>query len=308
MDLRGNADYYFSRPNDQLDLTGSLAFSFLHRITPRMQFSASASLSYLSQPDVRLVNGPSRNVGDYFSATSKFDLSYRWTKRFTTVTSFSLNSLLYSQAAQQFGDYYEGVLGTEARYGWSPRLTLLADVRYGQISYPNNSLLNTHTLYLLLGGEYALSRQISTSLRLGESIRTFDESGGSSAAPYAEATASWRYSPRGFLSLNSRFGFEESGSAETETQSLRVGLSATHAFSARLRGSMGVTYVHRTSTNEIANTDFAEQTFDFNLGFDYAFSKRMSFNGSYVFTTSTSDAEANDYYRNRIFLGVQYSF
>jgi outer membrane autotransporter protein len=85
-------------------------------------------------------------------------------------------------------------------------------------------------------------------------------------------------------------------------------LSATHAFSARLRGSAGATYIDRTSTYESVNTEFAEQTFDLNLGFNYTFSKRVSFNGSYVFTTSMSDTEANDYYRNRIFLGVQFSF
>lgn len=307
MDLRGNADYYFSRPNDQTDFTGSLAFNFLHRITPRMQFSASASLAYLSQPDVRLINGPTRNVGDYFSATSKFDLSYRWTKRFTTVTSFSLNSLLYTETAQQIGNYYEGVLGTEARYAWSPRLTLLGEVRYGQITYDQNSLLNSSTIYLLLGGEYVLSKRISTSLRLGESIRSF-ETGGSDATPYLESTVSWRYNPVGFLSWNTRFGFEESGSADTEVLSLRTGLSAVQAFSSRLRGSAGLTYVHRTYSNHTTNIDATEQTFDVNVGLEYALTKRFSLNASYVFTTSISDSEVNDYYRNRIFLGAEYSF
>lgn len=307
MDLRGNADYYFSRPNDQIDLTGSVAFNFLHRITPRLQFSASASLAYLSQPDVRLINGPSRNVGDYFVATSKFDLSYRWTRRISTITSFSFNSLLYSEPMQQIGDYYEGILGTEGRYAWSRRLTLLGEVRYGQIVYPENALLDSQTLYLLIGGEYALTKRISTSLRLGESFRTFD-TGGSTATPYLEATGSWRYSPRGFLSLNSRFGFEESGSAEAETLAFRTGLSAVHAFSSRLRGSAGLTYVHRTTTFEASDLDFTEQTFDVNVGLEYALSKRMSLNASYVFTTTISDSEVNDYYRNRIFLGMQYNF
>jgi hypothetical protein len=34
----------------------------------------------------------------------------------------------------------------------------------------------------------------------------------------------------------------------------------------------------------------------------------MSLNASYVFTTTISNTEVNDYYRNRIYLGAQYNF
>ena len=39
------------------------------------------SAAYLSQPDLRVVSGPTRQVGDYFIYNSKFDLSYQFNKR-----------------------------------------------------------------------------------------------------------------------------------------------------------------------------------------------------------------------------------
>jgi hypothetical protein len=311
MDLRGNADFYFDRPNDSNDLTGSVSFSYLHKITPRMQFTTSGTASYLSQPDLSIVNGPTRNVGDYFSAYLRSNLSYQWTRRFSTVGSFSLNTVLYSVEAQKPGNYFEGILGAEARYAWNRRLTLLGETRFGQVSYPENDVLNSNTVYLLLGAEYILSKRLTTTIRIGESMRTFTnaENGeGASMAPYMEATMNWRLSKAGALNFFSRFGFEESSSAATETLGLRAGVNYIQAFSARLRGNAGIAYSNRNSTFTSTNTDFTEQSVDVNLGLQYTLSQRFALTASYTYTQTLSDNASNDYYRNRIFFGGEYTF
>lgn len=307
-DLRGNADYYFDRPNDQTDLNGSLSFNYVRRLTPRLQFSASANLAYLSQPDVRRLNTPTRNVGDYFNGTSKFDLAYRWSSRFTTVSSLSLNALHYTEPAQQTGDYFETLFGTEARYLWSPRLTVLVEGRYGLTMYPNTPALESSTLYGLLGAEYRFSARLSGTIRAGLSQRTFDNNRESAVTPYLETTASWRLLPTAFVSWNSRFGFEEPPDSHTEVQSLRTGLSLVNAFSARLRGSGGVTYIRRVSTNNLFDSEVTEHTVDANLGMEYQWSRRLSLNAVYSFTDVFSTTKVTDYYRNRVFFGVEYSF
>ncbi len=307
-DLRANADYYFDRPNDQTDLNGSISFNFIRRLTPRMQFSASANLAYLSQPDVRRINTPTRNVGEYFSTTSKFDLSYRWSPRFTTVSSISANALNYSEPAQQVSNYLETLFGTEARYLWSPRLTVLVEGRYGLTMYPNSPTLESRTAYALMGAEYRYSARLSGTVRAGLSQRTFVETGESSISPYLETTTSWRVLPTAFVTWNNRFGFEEPPDASSQVQSFRTGLSFINAFSARLRGSAGFTYISRTTTNELAESEITEQTVDANLGVEYQWSRRLSLNGVYSYTDVFSTTKVSDYYRNRIFFGLEYSF
>jgi opacity protein-like surface antigen len=273
-----------------------------------MQFSASANLAYLSQPDVRRINTPSRNVGEYFNATSKFDLSYRWGPRFTTVSSLSLNALSYTEPVQQPGNYIETLFGTEARYLWSSRLTVLAEGRYGFTTYPNTPVLESHTIYGLLGGEYRFSARLTGTLRAGLSQRTFNDTGESSVTPYMETTASWRLLPTAFVNWSSRFGFEEPSDPNSQVQSFRTGLSVINAFSARLRGSAGVTYIGRTTTNDVVDTDVTEHTVDANLGLEYQWSRHLSLNAVYSYTDVFSTAKVSDYYRNRIFFGVEYSF
>src|SRR5690606_26548155 len=141
-------------------------------LTPRMQFSAGANLAYLSQPDVRRINAPTRNVGDYITGNSKFDLSYRWSPRFTTVSSLSINALQYSEPAQQVSDFFETLFGTEARYLWSPRLTVITEGRWGFTTYPNSPSTESQTLYGLVGAEYQFSSRLTTSIRGGLSQRT----------------------------------------------------------------------------------------------------------------------------------------
>ncbi len=307
-DVRGNADYYFSRPQDSTDLNGSISLTYGYRITPRMQFSASANLAYLSQPDIRRINTPTRNVGDFFNGTGKFDLSYRWTRRFTTVSSISLNTLRYTEPLQQTGNFYDTTFGTEARYLWSPRLTVLGEVRYGLTRYPTNMLLDSNTAFLLAGAEFIYSSRLSGTVRLGESVRSYAAGGDQASTPYAEMSVAWRYNPAGFLSGNLRYGFEESQSAQTQVQVLRVGVSAVQAFSSRLRGNLGLTFVHRTSTDDASDFSTTEDTFDVGLGFEYTISRRWSLNASYSFTDVLSSSPFSDYYRNRTFFGAEYSF
>jgi opacity protein-like surface antigen len=316
MDLSGNADYYFSRPNDQTDLTGSISFNYLYRVTPRMTFSATASVALLAQPDVRILNAPTQNVGDYYSVTSRFNLSYQWAKRFSTVSSFSFNSILYSDSSPQRSNFAESTLGTEARFRWSARFTALVDGRYSLVRYSENPVLDASTAYLLLGAEYAFTSRLSATLRLGGSLRTFENLDTSTSfdgedtatTPYMEGTVSWRYAPTGFLTLNSRFGFEEPPGPQSEVIGARTGISAIQAFSARVRGSAGVTYINRTTTTEGVDEEFSEQTLDLQLGLQYAFSSRFSLNASYTYTQTFSNNEVSDYYRNRIFIGGEYTF
>ncbi len=114
-DAHVNADYYFSRPNDQTDFNGNIALIYAHRYSSRVQFSATVSAAYLSQPDVRVVSGPTRQVGDYLTYNSKFDLSYQFNKRISTVTSLTLGDLSYMNAIQKLNDTYTVGIGEELR-------------------------------------------------------------------------------------------------------------------------------------------------------------------------------------------------
>jgi len=309
-DAHVSSDFYFNRPNDKQDLNGNVAFIYAHRVTSRMQFSANVSAAYLSQPDVRVVSGPTRNVGDYLTANAKFDLSYQWAKRFSTVTSLSFSSLTYNNAVQEANNTYTTTLGTEGRYLWNSHLTDVVELRYSKTTYPSTDARNSTTAYLLVGADFALSRRLSAIFRVGESVRSFDIGGDVSSSPYLEINASYRFSSTGTLSWSSRFGFEEPQDASSEVVVFRTSLSAVQAFTSRLRGSASIGYIHRNtdqSLNVLVPT-ITGDTYTLDLGLDYALTKKFSVNASYSFVDDLSSLEQTGYYRNQFFLGAQYTY
>ncbi len=317
-DLSGGADHYWSRPTEkQTDYNGALVFSFLYRITPRMQFTAQLNGAYLTQPDLSRINTPQQQTGGaYINTNAKIDLSYRWSPRFTTVVSLSDNTLLFQEKTQQSGDYNEIALGTEFRYLYGPRLTLLAEGRYDTVSYSQDTARDSMTLFFLLGAEAQFSQRLTGSLRFGESLRSFTESGDSSATPYLEGTVGYRLGPTSVVNFNTRFGFEEPTSAGTQRLVYRTGLSYSQAFSPRLSGAAGINYLHDTSSSSSSNPGGTGQnsletvtnTYDANLQLNYLVTRNFSLNANYSFTTLLSEEGVRDYYRSRIFFGGAYSF
>ena len=317
-DVRTGADVYWDRPGKDVDYTGSVALMYLRRLTPRMQFTANVAASYQTQPDLSQVNTSTRQAGAFLSGTSKFDLSYRVTPRISVVASASYNAVRYTEEVQQLGDYGETVFGTELRYLFSPRLTMLGEVRYSMISYDTAAARDSHSFFMLLGGEIKLSRRFSSTVRVGASSRSFDEGGDSATSPYGELTLNYQLAKATVVRVNGRFGFEEPPDAQSKLISLRSGLSVVQSFSPRLRGSVGLNYVRQTTTSTplavppatgtLPEVSSAFNTVDSTIGFEYNLNRDWTLNTNYSYSREFGTNSLRNYYRNRIFVGAEYDF
>ena len=297
------------RPKDQPEYSGNMSFTFVYKVAPRLQFSANFDAAYLTQPDVSRINTPdTQGGGAYLNTNAKFDLSYRVTPRLTVDTSLSYASLLYQEKAQEGANFTDTTLGLELRYLYTPRFTLIGETRYSSITYDTSSDRDSTTVFFLIGGDLRLSNRTNVTLRLGEAMRTFEQTGKTSSSPYLEGTLNYRIGPASVLAMNTRFGFEEPQDASSEVQAFRLGLNFTQFFSPRLRGTLGLTGIHRVTTNSVAELETSQDTFDMNMGFEYSFSRHWTFTGSYSLTIVITSEGQSDYYRNRLFLGFQYEF
>lgn len=250
-DFDGGGSYYWNRPGKKIEYNGSLAMIYLRKLSGRAQFTFTIDGQYQTQPDYSQVSAPTRNNrGSYITAHAKADLSYRLTPRFSTVTSVGYNTLRSMESQQQAGDYNETTFGTELRYLFSPRLTLLGELRYSSSMHDQDSAQDTNSYYLLIGGELTLSRRFTASLRVGENLQMYTDSGRRSSSPYLETTLSYRLARGTSIEWNARYGFEESGSANSESLVARTGLSLTHIFSPRLQGSLSMNLIHNETTSE----------------------------------------------------------
>ncbi len=318
LDASGGVLYYWDRPGRATDYEGDVGLSFAHRINPRMNVSAQGNAVFSSEPDFSRINTPSgRSVTDeYFSANTKLDLTYGWTRRFSTDSSYFFNTTvpINQNNTGQVGinKYYENGLGTEFRYTVSPRSTAVLDFRETLDTHPDDSQQDSNSTFLLAGFDYAASNRIHATLRVGDQIRNFSE-GDTENTPYVETTASYLFS-RGSVIWTNRYGFEEAGSAfESATQSrltYRTSLGLTYAFGARLTSNVGVAYNYNTvsTVSGPSQPDITEQQLQVNAGLTYVVTSHLAFNLNYTLTKLFSNQQGQDYLTNQIFLGASYSF
>lgn len=307
-DLNAGADVYWDRPGDRTDPRGSLSLMYLRRLTKRLQFTANVAAILQTQPDLSLINTSTQQGGTYLNITSRANLSYRFSPRFSASGSLSFNALRYQETVQQFGDYNETILGTELRYLFSPRFTLLGQLRYGTINYVKTDTRDAATVYALIGGETTLSRRFTATLLMGASFRTFAEGDEPSTAPYLESTLSYQLARATLLQFNVHFGFEAPPDAQSELIALRTGLNLVHSFSPRLRGNVGLDYVRQTTTFSSSNAETVQNTIQLGLGLAYTLTRQWTLNANYSYIGQRSTFSANDYFRNQTFVSAGYEF
>ena len=309
VNMEVGGDLYWDRPGASSDFNARLGMLYVNKIDPRTQFTANASFAFLSQPDyANMYSSTSQVGGDYFTGSTKFDLSYRWAPHFSTVTSVSLNLLKYAKESSTTlsNSYWSFIVGNEFRFQSSQRLTWVAEGRYGLDQFINNTNLNAQTVYLLGGVDWLATRHITTTFRAGASVRSFDV-GGNNTAPYVEMSFNYLMSRHATLSLNGRYGFEQSNLAGDENLSYRFGLVYQQAFTSRFSGNAGINLVH-TDNKPRTGTSNATTVYDFNVGLQYRLNRHFSLAARYGYTLQDSSTGFQDFDRNRVLISASYDY
>ena len=277
--------------------------------------------------------------GNYILGNSRLNLSYQWSAKFQTNTSYSFNTTLYQEKTQQANNLVENTFGNELRFLLNPRTALVAEGRYSFTSYPQNASGDSSTLYGLLGADYSFSRRLTATLRGGLQYRVYStattsgggstgsgSSGGNSqSSPYAETTMSYIYGHQSTFQWTNRFGLDSSNIASQKVTSFRTGVSFNHVLTAKMILSLGLNYnVTSTQTGSqvvygqiipgiivpitIPGTTTAQDQINSSLGLQYMLTPKFSLNGSYVFTDIISVIQTSSYTRSQFFIGGTYTF
>jgi hypothetical protein len=307
--LEAGGDFYWDRPGNSSDANARLGILYVNKIDPLTQFTTNASFAYLSQPDYsNLYASSSQAGGDYFTGSTKFDLSHRWAPHFSTTTSASVNLLKYvnENTGTVSNSYWSFIFGNEFRFQASPRVTWVAEGRYGLDEYITNTALNAQTAYILGGLDWIASRQLTATFRTGASIRSFDV-GGSSTAPYAEMSLNYIAGRHSTLTINGRYGFEQSTTPGDENLSYRLGMLYQQAFTSRFSGNAGINFVH-SDYNPRTGAKSSTDVIDANIGLQYRLDRHFSLGARYSYTLQDSSTGLQNFDRNRFLFSVQYEY
>jgi len=324
-DLSGGTNYFWDVDNDDTDINLRLELGLSHRISRRADLTFTSLATYQVEPDFFSGTGRSSRSGQYLYTNNALQLGMVWTRRFSTVTSYSFVAVRYDD--EEFAaveDRFEHYFANEFRYLVLPTTTLVAEYRLGIVEYDSNP--QSSISHFALGGvDYQMNRRTSITLRGGAEFREFD-SGASTEAPYGEATISYAYGEGSTISWITRYGLEQSEiTGPLSNTSLRTGIQVNHKLTGKLSGRLGLYYQNTDFDNlepdepiidpftgeEVPSTydpAYSEDLIDVAAGLSYRLNKNISLDLGYSFTTVSSDQPINEYDRHRVFFGVSANF
>ena len=300
--------YYWDRPGRKYDPDMSLNLKFTHQFNPRLVLGISSFMTYQTQPDFSTGTGQLKNVGDYFYTTEQITLGFQWSRRLSTVTSYSLSTYYYDAAivaAQQ--NRVEQVIGQQIRYQLYPTVTAAFEYRFSYVNYETANT-DSYSNFVLAGADFTLSPKLSFAFRGGAEFRhQLGIFAGDSIFPYFESTLSYQYRPGSFVKWYNRYGLEETdfGFNTGSKKTFRSGLQISHSLGNKLKAGLSAYY---TNSQFNAPTSVTENALDITGSLSYAVTQKFSVQLGYTYTQINSDLVLDEYTRNRVYLGATYAF
>jgi len=303
-----NTTYYeSSASSEEFFYNARVNFGIRHRATSKLTISDRAYVAYEFEPDYEIGASTSRRNDQYLYAYNNLSASYAWSRRFSTVTSYTVSGVEYEESALKGENRISHLIAQQLRYSVARLTTLTAEYRYKITEY-DNGFNDFSSHYLLVGVDHSFSRTLKGSIRAGAEFRDFDNRN-SREKPYVEGALNQQIGNLTSLRAYTRIGLDstELGSYQ-ENFGWRSGVTLNHQFTKDLRGNAGLHYIHSAYSDSPIAADFDEDLISISLGLTYQFYRNLAVYTNYNYTNSSSDNAFRDYDRHRLTLGVSATF
>lgn len=298
-DTEGAEDTYYN---------ARLAANIAHQASKRLRLANNFYLTYEVEPDYAVGASTALRNGQYFYGYENFAVSYAWSERFSTTTSYTLDGIKYEE--DEIGSYEDRlshVIAQQFSYSLNRTTKLVGEYRYRITNY--DSAPNDYTShYALVGIDQAWSERTSGSLRAGAEFYESDRV--SETGPYFEVGLDHAASKKTNIHFYGSIGFDGAELGDYDSRyAYRTGLTATHRVTDRLSLSGGLHYVHSDyQGNGDTTEDVTEDQIHASAGLAYRLWNNVSMDAQYSYTLLNSDDELREYDRNRVSLGLSAQF
>lgn len=293
---------------DETTPTLGFGLNWSHRVSERLRLISRNYVSQELEPDRSSAPGGFSQVGEYLRAFTDNSVGYRWTERLGTYTGVVYDSISYDSASASDVDnlaFYQNF-----RYQLSPQSVGTLNYRYSDRSV-NGGISDSTNHFVMAGLEHRFSPSTIGVFRAGAQFRDVD-GGDSSTSPTFEASLNSRVSDQLKLRAYARYSVEDYsrrflGFAYDNTETLRLGVSATYSISPSLSLRGGLNYSN-LSYEDSALASQSEDLLNAYIGFNLKVADNVWLNGTYNWEDAGSDAPSREYSRNRLSFGVSTSF
>jgi opacity protein-like surface antigen len=282
-----------------------------HKISQRTTLTNNALIAYEVEPDYVIGASSALRNDHYIFGYDRLALNHQWTRRFSTITSYTFNGVWYDDnSLSRQEDRHTHTFGQQLRYALSRKTTANVEYRFAYTDFLHIAN-DTNSHYLLGGADHEFSSYTSGGIAVGAEYRDFERYG-AITRPYGEAYVLYKLTEDTSVRWAGRAGLENNEIGNyRDRYGYRTGLTAIHGFTPSVRGSLGISYLHSEFDAVNGDNDLEDASDDavsVNVGVTYRLFRNVDVNAGYQFTTYFSDIEDRDYERHRATVGVSSVF
>lgn len=284
-------------------------FNFEHRFSERLKMSNNFYLTYGVEPNNAFGYGGSTTLwnGQYLYGFNNFNVSYAWTPRFSTTTSYTVDGITYDdKTVSTSEDRFSHLFAQQFSYSLSKRTSLALEYRYRMTNYQNTAGKNYHSHYGLVGVDHAWSERTSGSVRVGAEMYESDRV--SKTSPYAEGAINYAVDRHTMVRWFAALGFNGAELAAFNSRyGLNTGIQVSHQVTKRVNVNGSATYSYSQFQGG-AGTDVEEHAGILSAGIGYQLLENLNLNANYSFSLLQSTDALREFDRHRVSLGATATF
>ncbi|MFO1484921.1 MAG: outer membrane beta-barrel protein [Verrucomicrobiaceae bacterium] len=285
------------------------AVNFEHRFSERLKLSNNFYLTYGVDPNTAFGYGASTTLwnGQYLYGYNNFNVSYAWSPRFSTTTSYTFDGIGYQDDLIAIPeDRYTHLFAQQFAYALSKRTSLTAEYRYRMATYVTRADKNYNSQFALLGVDHAWSERMSGSVRAGAEF--YDSDRLTKTAPYAEAALNYAVARETMVRWFAALGFNGAELAAFNSRyGVNTGIQLNHYFTKRFSVNAGGSYAY-SQFESVGAPDVTEHSALISAGIGYQLLENLNLNAGYSFSMLQSTNALREFDRHRVSLGATASF
>ncbi|MBL9133574.1 MAG: outer membrane beta-barrel protein [Verrucomicrobiaceae bacterium] len=283
--------------------------NFEHRFSERLKISNNFYATYGVEPNNAFGYGASTTIwnGHYLYGYNNFNVSYAWSPRFSTTTSYTIDGIGYQDdiiATPE--DRYTHLFAQQFAYALDRQTSLTAEYRYRMTTFDKTPNKNFNSHFALAGVDHAWSERFSGSVRGGAEF--YDSDATSNVAPYAEAALNYAVARETMVRWFASLGYNGAElAAFTSRYGVNTGLQLNHNITKRLSVNAGANYAYSEFDN-LGGADATEHSLFLSTGLGYNVLENLRLDAQYSFSMLQSNDVLREFDRHRVSLGATASF
>jgi hypothetical protein len=282
-------------------------FNIEHRFSERFKISNNFFLTYGVDPNNAFGASTTLWNGQFLYGYNNFNVSYAWTPRFSTTTSYTVDGIAYEdQFVADAEDRLAHLFAQQFSYALTKRTSLALEYRYRITNFRNQPAKDYRSHFALVGVDHAWSERMSGSVRVGAEMYQSDTV--SKTAPYAEAALSYAVARQTMVRWFAALGFNGAELAAFSSRyGLNTGVQVNHNVTKRFSVNAGASYA-LSQFDAGGGADVTEHSGLLSTGIGYQLFENLNVNANYSYSLLESSDALREFDRHRVSLGATASF